>query len=195
MDAYKSMPQFNEALKSFGSMGINTDSLGNMFNGDILMSLESISNMGFPVFSIIAEVPNNSFMETIFTVTKVFGISFTEVSPGLYTFQNTFYLYSKDGIFIVTSNKAVIDNIDKGFSPSLANAPYAKIYKGTYGAMYIDFKALLAIPMLGADKNPYYKFVSSITDITMTSPKKTESEIFVNFENKDVNALQQILFK
>ena len=189
-----------DAINSVNKSGVEIDSIANMFGGDFVIDIESFSDLGMPKFSIIAEVSSNQLFETMLSMNKNLGISLKQISPDLYTFQNILYMYNKDGIFVMTTNKEIIDNIDKGFTPSMADAPYASLYKNSYGAMYIDLSSILSIPMVKAMINNAgnYQMVlrslKSVTNITMTSPQKSKIEINVNFEKKDVNALEQILY-
>ncbi len=200
LDMYKTIPGFVDAINSVNKSGVEIDSIANMFGGDFVIDIESFSDLGMPKFSIIAEVSSNQLFETMLSMNKNLGISLKQISPDLYTFQNILYMYNKDGIFVMTTNKEIIDNIDKGFTPSMADAPYASLYKNSYGAMYIDLSSILSIPMVKAMINNAgnYQMVlrslKSVTNITMTSPQKSKIEINVNFEKKDVNALEQILY-
>ena len=193
-DNYNETQQLKELLYYFRNTGFKVDSIGYMFNGDLIVDIEAINNIGFPQFSVLAEVPNNLLLENIVSVSSKFNLKLDKTPQGVYSYQNLLYMQSKDGLFAITTNKAVLDNLSKGISPSLADASYAGIYKNSYGAMYLDFKSILNNKIIGAKNNPSFKYYKSITDITMTCPEKNIMKMNINFEKKDVNALQQILY-
>ena len=60
--------------------------------------------------------------------------------------------------------------------------------------MYLDLKSSLNNKMIGDNTHPSFKYYKSIHYITMTCTEKNIMKMNINFEKKDVNALQQILY-
>ncbi len=206
-EAFYNLLSENEDFRNQLSLAKATEikELFGMFDGNISAGLIDVTMNSVPSFAAYAEVKNDGVLKKLYEKRNELGLKrgeeILQLSDNEYVYKSknfAIFYGIKDKHMYATNNELIYKSIGKAAEKSVKDTDYASQMKGKSFFMAINAQAILDLPAMKMLKNfggpyaMYYDVLSRIDYMSMSNEKET-MEIGVYLENKDVNALQQIV--
>ena len=182
--------------------------LFNSFNGDISAGLLNVSMMNNnPTMLAYADVKNGDALKTVYNNKQALGLKKGEdilkLGENEYVYKSkamNIFFGVKDKQLYATNDEMLYKNIGKPVDKSIKDAEYASDMKGKNLFWVINMKAILEMPVVkmmigfgGEEYQMYYNLASKVSFLELSNESDGKTEIDLILENKDENALKQIV--
>lgn len=171
-------------------------------DGDIALSFHGMTDNGrMPELSLIAELKDPAIMETI---KGMIPVPMQEMAPGQYALSpdanTTIYFGLNDNTFYATTDSDALVFLT-GAQTSAYEAEVGKLFRGSYGTMFVDFPAvrsliesLIAQNRLDQSAAASLMALSLFDTLEITGRTERQGELVLNMTDKDKNAAE-VLYK
>lgn len=171
-------------------------------DGDIALSFHGMTDNGrMPELSLIAELKDPAIMETI---KGMIPVPMQEMAPGQYALSpdanTTIYFGLNGNTFYATTDSDALVFLT-GAQTSAYEAEVGKLFRGSYGTMFVDFPAvrsliesLIAQNRLDQSAAASLMALSLFDTLEITGRTERQGELVLNMTDKDKNAAE-VLYK
>lgn len=171
-------------------------------DGDIALSFHGMTDNGrMPELSLIAELKDPAIMETI---KGMIPVPMQEMAPGQYALSpdanTTIYFGLNGNTFYATTDSDALVFLT-GAQTSAYEAEVGKLFRGSYGTMFVDFPAvrsliesLIAQNRLDQSAAASLMALSLFDTLEITGRTERQGEFVLNMTDKDKNAAE-VLYK
>ena len=171
-------------------------------DSDIALSFHGMTDNGrMPELSLIAELKDPAIMETI---KGMIPVPMQEMAPGQYALSpdanTTIYFGLNDNTFYATTDSDALVFLT-GAQTSAYEADVGKLFRGSYGTMFVDFPAvrsliesLIAQNRLDQSAAASLMALSLFDTLEITGRTERQGELVLNMTDKDKNAAE-VLYK
>ena len=203
-DFLKMLPAENVATLagSMDGMAPQVKPIMEAIDGDIALSFHGMTDNGrMPELSLIAELKDPAIMETI---KGMIPVPMQEMAPGQYALSpdanTTIYFGLNDNTFYATTDSDALVFLT-GAQTSAYEAEVGKLFRGSYGTMFVDFPAvrsliesLIAQNRLDQSAAASLMALSLFDTLEITGRTERQGELVLNMTDKDKNAAE-VLYK
>lgn len=182
--------------------------LFNSFSGDISAGLLNVSMMNnSPTLLAYADVKNGDALKTLYSNKQALGLKkgedILQLGENEYVYKSkamNLFFGIKDKQLYATNDEMLYKSIGKSIDKSIKDAEYASDMKGKNFFWVLNMEAILEMPVVkmmigfgGEEYQMYYNLASKVSFLELSSESGGKTEIDLILQNKDDNALKQIV--